>query len=50
MEARNWIGLALIAAGGVLQPIGWMYFLWVKVLSFILIFIGALFFATHKYI
>ncbi len=50
MESRNWIGLVIILAGVVIQPIAWMYNFWLQVLSFSLIFIGAFIFFTQKYI
>ena len=50
MEARNWIGIVIIFIGLILQPIGWMYYLWAQTLSFALIIIGALIFATQKFL
>ncbi len=50
MEPRNWIGITFIIAGVVLQPIGWMYFFSIQILSFVLIAIGAFIFVTQKYL
>jgi len=50
MEARNWIGLVFMVAGVILQPLGWMFFHPLQIVSFILIFIGAAIFITQKYI
>ena len=50
MESRNWIGLVIILAGVILQPIGWMYFYWVQIVSYALIFIGVFIFATQSYL
>ncbi|MDM8564894.1 hypothetical protein QUF74_04510 [Candidatus Halobeggiatoa sp. HSG11] len=50
MELRNWIGIIIALVGAILQPIGWMYVYWIHALSFILIFVGILIFATQKYI
>jgi hypothetical protein len=50
MEARNWIGTALIVAGMALQPVGWMFVLWLQIVSLLLIFAGLLIFITQKYI
>ena len=48
MEPRNWIGLTIIIVGLILQPVGWMYVFWIQGLSFVLIAIGVLVFATQK--
>ena len=50
MEPRNWIGLGIIIIGVIIQPIGFMYFFWAQILSFVLIFIGFLIFGTQKYL
>jgi len=50
MEKRNWIGLVFILSGVIIQPIGWMFMFWLQILSFVLIFIGAVIFVTQKYI
>ncbi len=50
MDARNWIGLFFILAGIILQPLGWMFFHPLQLVSFILIFIGCVIFVTQKYI
>jgi len=50
MEPRNWIGLIIIFIGVAIQPIGWMFYFWVQILSFILIVIGLLIFCTQKYL
>ena len=50
MEPRNWIGIMIVIAGVIIQPIGWMFHFWLQVASFILIFVGVLIFATQKYI
>jgi len=50
MEPRNWIGLGIIIIGVIIQPIGFMYFFWAQILSFVLIFVGFLIFGTQKYL
>ncbi len=50
MEMRNWIGIIIILAGVIIQPVGWMFHFWLQILSFVLIFIGVVIFVTQKYI
>jgi membrane protein implicated in regulation of membrane protease activity len=50
MGPRNWIGLAILLIGVALQPIGWMYYYWIQILSFVLIFIGVNILITQKYL
>lgn len=50
MELRNWIGIVIILIGVVLQPVGFMFVFWVQILSFVLIAIGVIIFATQKFI
>jgi len=49
MEPRNWIGLIILFVGVAIQPIGWMFYFWVQILSFVLIVIGCLIFGSQKY-
>lgn len=41
MSARNILAMALLIAGVVLQPVGWMYASWLAVVSFAAIVAGA---------
>lgn len=50
MEARHYVGIVIIIAGVGLQPVGWVYYYPLQILSFILIFIGVAIFATQKYL
>ncbi len=50
MEPRNWIGITIIIAGVIIQPVGWMFAFWLQVVSFLLITVGVLIFVTQKYI
>lgn len=50
MELRHWIGFAFLIAGISLQPIGWMFFTWVHIVSFVLILVGVALVITDRYI
>ena len=50
MEFRNWIGLILIVAGVSVQAAGFYFAAWLSVISFILITLGVVVFATQRYI
>jgi len=50
MEPRNWIGIVIILIGVILQPVGWIYLVWLQAVSFVLIAIGVFIFVTQKYI
>ena len=50
MEPRNWIGLTIAFIGMVLQPIGWILYPWVRILSLVLFAVGVAIFFTQKYI
>jgi hypothetical protein len=48
MRSTRIIGVALVLGGLVLLPIGWMYFRWAHVASFVAILAGALFFSLGE--
>ena len=50
METRHYIGLALVAAGVFIQPIGWIFYTWLSIISFVLIALGLFIFLTQKVI
>lgn len=50
MELRQWIGLAFLVPGIVLQPIGWMFLPWMGIVSVVLIVIGIGFILTDRYL
>ena len=50
MELRHWFAFPFLIAGIVLQPIGWMYYTWALVVSFVLFLIGACLVVTDRYI
>jgi hypothetical protein len=50
MELRNWIGLFILLIGVIIQPLGYLYAPWLKVVSFVLISIGTFVFIAQKYI
>jgi uncharacterized membrane protein YgcG len=50
MEPRNWIGIVMLIAGIIIQPIGWMYAFWLQLVSFVFIVLGVSIFFTQKLI
>ena len=50
MEIRNWVGIILIVLGSSLQIYGYYSETWVRVVSFIIIVVGVMVFATQRYI
>lgn len=48
MEPRNWIGIILLICGVVVQPIGWMFYFQLQILSFVLIFLGVFILIVQK--
>lgn len=50
MELRNWIGIIMIILGSSVNVAGFYDATWLRVLGFVLIFLGVFIFATQRYI
>ena len=50
MEARNYIGIVLVAIGTTIIPIGWMFSPILTVVGFLLFSLGVIIFMTQRYI
>lgn len=50
MEARNYIGVVLVAIGTTIIPIGWMFLPILTVMGFLMFILGLVIFMTQRYI
>ena len=50
MEARNYIGIVLVAIGTTIIPIGWMFSPILTLVGFLLFVLGLVIFMTQKYL
>lgn len=50
MELRNWFGIILIVIGSSVQVAGFYDQTWLRIIGFVLIFIGFFIFITQRYI
>lgn len=50
MEARNYIGIVLVAIGTTLIPIGWMFSPITAVIGLVTLVLGLIIFMTQRYI